>query len=464
MSSQRIVIAIALIAVSAMAFLISSLLMQDPELAIGAAVALIGFSFVLVNPFTGLASYLVFIYLRPQDYVASLKNAPLMLVLGGVTFVSMLFHLAVRERSIVLTRSPQSVFVLWFFFAIVMSLFARVQLGEIPAAVERFLPTAVMYLLIANLVQTYGQLRATVRFVVFASIVLAAQGLVQYFTGVGLWGQLLVDGRIQAVGVFADPNDLALALLTAFPFVYLIFAEGKRLGASLLALLAMSVLVYALFLTQSRGGLMALGMLMMMMLTRRFGRLVGSLLGGTALAAIFILAPRMSTISTGEASAHGRVEAWSIGLDLFEGYPLFGIGAYNFGDYHFRTAHNSYVLCASELGLFGLYPWIMMIYLSIRNNAFIARELERTGMREMALYVDTIRYALIAFVTGAFFLSRTYNELLFILVGLSAACTSTFVANSGGRYVLVDRRDLVYGLAWCVAGWFITKMFLYTAW
>ncbi len=450
--------------VSAVAFFISSLLLNSPDLAIGAAAALIGFSFILFNPFIGLVSYLVFIYLRPQDYVEALRNAPLMLVLGGVTFVSMFIHLAVRERTVVVTRAPQSILVLWFLIAIPVSLVAQIQLGKIPGALERFVPTAVMYFLVANLVQTFDQLKATVRFVVFASIVLAVQGMVQYFTGVGLWGQVLIDGRIQAAGVFSDPNDLALALLAAFPYAYLKFSETPAAGVKAIALLVMAVLVYALYLTQSRGGMMALGMLITVLLTRRFGRVFGGVMGVAVLVGIFLIAPRMATISTGEASAHGRVEAWSIGLDLFESFPLFGAGAFNFGDHHFRTAHNSYVLCASELGMFGLFPWTMMIYLSIRNNAFIARELQRTGKRESAIYVDTVRYALIAFTTGAFFLSRTYNELLFILVGLSAAATNAFVSQSKGRYALVDKRDFVYSLLWCIGGWFITKVFLYTAW
>jgi hypothetical protein len=78
--------------------------------------------------------------------------------------------------------------------------------------------------------------------------------------------------------------------------------------------------------------------------------------------------------------------------------------------------------------------------------------------------VDTIRYGLIAFAVGAYFLSRTYNELLFIFVGLSAAVTNIFVRESGGRYVLMEKRDFVNTLLWTAGVWVFTKAFLLFAW
>jgi O-antigen ligase len=172
----------------------------------------------------------------------------------------------------------------------------------------------------------------------------------------------------------------------------------------------------------------------------------------------------MGTISTEEASAAGRVEAWSVGLNLLQAYPLFGVGAHNFTEYHFRTAHNSFVLCAAELGMFGLLAWVMLIYLSIKNNEFIAAEVSGMRMRDIAVYVDTIRYGLIAFAVGSYFLSRTYNELLFIFVGLSAAVTNIFVRESGGRYALMEKRDFVNTLLWTAGVWVFTKAFLLFAW
>ena len=83
---------------------------------------------------------------------------------------------------------------------------------------------------------------------------------------------------------------------------------------------------------------------------------------------------------------------------------------------------------------------------------------------ELAIYADTIRYGLIAFVLGAYFLSRTYSELLFVLVGLSVATTRLFVDASGEKYKLVERKDFVYSFLLLVGAYAFTKGFLYFAW
>ncbi|MDH3198045.1 MAG: O-antigen ligase family protein [Candidatus Krumholzibacteria bacterium] len=464
MTNRRLVVAAVLVGASVLAFLLSMLLLQSTALATAAAAVLVGTVILLIDPFIGLVIYLLFLYVRPQEYMPGLVGAPIMLVLGGATFALMILHMAIYQRTIVFTKSPQNGLILWFLAAIAASHLSRLALSPTLDETLNFMPTVVMYFLVANLVNTPRKLKFTIVLLVLLTTVLAVQGLVQSFTGAGLGGQETYEGRIQAVGIFSDPNDLALALVIVLPWVFLKLFESPRGLEKAFATVVMAVLVYALYLTASRGGLLAFAALMMILLVRRFGRVPGLVAGGLVFMAVLVLGPRMSSISTGEASAYGRVQAWGIGLDLFEAYPLFGVGARNFTEYHFRTAHNSYVLCAAELGLFGLYPWVLAIYLSIKNNQYIARHLHRSPLRDVALYVDTVRYGLIAFVLAAYFLSRTYNELLFILLGLSAAITHIFIAHSSERYVLIERRDFASGLLWTIVGWLLTKLFLYTAW
>ena len=62
---------------------------------------------------------------------------------------------------------------------------------------------------------------------------------------------------------------------------------------------------------------------------------------------------RMSNMSAAEESANGRLDAWYAGFQMFKDNPLFGVGQGMFTDYHYLTAHNSYMLVLSELGFFG---------------------------------------------------------------------------------------------------------------
>jgi O-antigen ligase len=444
--------------------IVTYLLLQDTRLALAGGVGIVGLTVMFVEPFVGLVNYLLFIYLRPQDYVRALMGMPLMLMIGAATCLIVVLHMAVMKRAITLARSPNNLLVLWFGLAIVASQLATLLPRGVIGAIADFVPTAILYLLVANLVTSERRLKFVLNLLVMLTMVLAVQGVVQYYTGRGLGGQDTYEGRIQAIGIFADPNDLALALVMVQPLLLLKLLEPAPPSHKLLASVAMAVLTYGLFLTQSRGGLLAFGMLIMIALSRRLGRAIGLSIGAFLMVAMVVLSPRMAQISTEEGSTYGRIEAWTTGMELFQQFPLFGVGFGNYTEYHIRTAHNSLVLCAAELGIVGLFAWVMLIYMSVKNLGYISRELKASGRRSSAIYVETIRLGFFSYLVAAYFLSRTYNELLFIFLGLTTAITHMFVRATGERYVLMDRRDLAYGFVLTLGGLLVTKLFLVTAW
>jgi O-antigen ligase len=464
MAERRLIVAGTFVVTCLFAFAVTYLMLKSVALATMAGVGFTGLIILFVEPFVGLINYLLFLYIRPQDYLPGLVGKPIILAIGVATLGLMIVHMAVQKRQVRLAHAPQNFLMLWMFAAILMSQVATLWIPGLIEAGTEFLSTLVMYLLIANLVNTRRRLGIVINLIVILTIVLALQGIVQYFTGTGFGGQETYEGRIQAIGIFSDPNDLGLALVMVLPFVFLKLLDRSKPWEKLLALLAIGVLTWALYLTQSRGGLMAFGALMMILFSRRMGKVLGYGIGGLAMVALFVLGPRMSTISTEEASAYGRIQAWGLGVDLFEAYPLFGVGYGNFTEYHFRTAHNSFVLCMADLGMFGFLAWTMLIYLSIKNMMSLAHHYSQTGKRQMALYADTVRYGLVAYCLGAYWLSRTYSELLFIMVGLCAAMTHIFVSASKDKYVLIERKDFLYGFHLAVGAWLFTKAFLYMAW
>jgi len=435
-------------AMTLMAFLYSLLLLQSVKVAVATYVLGLGLTAVFFEPFLGLANYLVFLYLRPQEFAGGFVGMPVMLVLGSATFAMMLLHSAFTSRSLALKGAPQNILMILFLAAIVLSHLAHLYLHGAVSSGRSFLSTLVMYLLIANLVTTEAKLKATLHIMALLTLVLAVQGIYQHFTGVGLAGQTPIEGRIRGIGIFADPNDLALTFLVVLPFLFFCAKEGRGWFVRLYALAAMAVLLYAIYLTNSRGGFLGLAILFVLMLIRSYGVLPG-LAGGLVLVAVmFALGPsRLSEINPEEASAYGRIEAWGAGMEMLKTSPLFGVGAGNFLEYHFRTAHNSYVLCAAELGLFGLYLWLLLILVSMRVCRFAALEATARGDREVRLLSDSVFYGFVGFLSAAFFLSRTYNELIYILIGLSVSCSSVLAAATGERYQLMERKDLALALA-----------------
>lgn len=419
---------------------------------------------LFIEPFAGLLNYLAFLYIRPQDFMPQLQGAPVMLMLGAGTAALVILHQAVRKRALVFARAPQHLFVLWVYVAILAS---RMAMGHVRGAFEAtldFVPTLVMYFLFVELTTTATRVRVVFHTITHLTLALAVQGIVQRFTGMGFGGQEAYKGRIQAVGIFSDPNDLALVINTVLPLTVLTMLQSRSVLARLYNALVSCVFVYAVFLTASRGGLLCLGVMAMLISYRKFGKIVGVAGGVAIMAALVVLGPRMNTISTEEASSYGRLEAWSLAMDLFKGSPLFGIGYGHFMDYHFRTAHNSYLLCTAELGFFGLYPWLMMFFISHRNTRFVERELIRTGQRSFATCVHAAHVSLLVFFLGALLLSRTYHPLLFIMIALCASIARVFVATSEDRYALIEKRDFLLGLGLTVGSLAAWQVLLRLLW
>jgi O-antigen ligase len=461
---RRLLLAGTLGLVSVLAFMLTYLLLQSTNLALLAFGGVLGIAVVFTEPFVGLIAYFLFLYIRPQDFARAMQGLPIMLALGAVTALLLILHMAVKKRRIVITDAPQNWLMLWLLAAIFLSNMSHMLVDGAIGEVMDFIPILVMYFLITNLVTTERRLKLTINLMLLLTLVLCFSGVMQHLTGFGFGGQESYKGRIQAIGIFNDPNDLAMALVIVLPFVLLKVMDPAPPAHKLFAALAAGGLIYTLILTASRGGLLAFAALAMIMFSRRYGKVPGLAIGGVIMVALMALGPRMATISTEEASAYGRIQAWGLGLDLFEMYPLLGVGAGQYTEYHFRTAHNSFVLGAAELGLFGMLPWVMLIYITMKNANFMSRHLRDARMEDVAIYIDTIRYGLIAYCLSAYFLSRTYSELLFILVGLGAAATAIFVRATGERYVLIERKDFVYSFLWFVGAWLFTKGFLYTAW
>ncbi|MEQ1807938.1 MAG: O-antigen ligase family protein [Burkholderiaceae bacterium] len=226
--------------------------------------------------------------------------------------------------------------------------------------------------------------------------------------------------RIRSLGFLNDPNDFAQAIVMVLPL--LLLGQAGRSVPVKIALVGLpsALLGYAIYLTQSRGALLGIASLALFPLHRWLGTLrTAILLGALALFAVGVSFGGRE-ISSSESSAAQRIDAWSDGLYMLRAKPLFGVGYGNFLDHHDLTAHNSFVLCFSELGLLGYFAWMGLIVLAYKglNQVIQAAPPERP---ERAL-AQALRSSLVGFLACAWFLSRTYQPGLYILLAVCIAC------------------------------------------
>jgi hypothetical protein len=316
--------------------------------------------------------------------------------------------------------------------------------------------------------------------VVFAlcSLVLVAHGVEQAELGIGWTGVgLSQETRIQYVGIFNDPNDLGLLFVMVLPMALYLSRGGGLMGLRRLFWWgAAAALVYGIYLTNSRGAMLALVTVAAVWVWRRRGPVTASLLGAGMIGVLMMLPSRLSELDAGESSAAGRVDAWYSGLEMFIGSPLFGIGPGLFADNNANlTAHNSFVLVMAEMGLVGYTIWLAIVGYGLRMTLAMLRLPAPTGADSTALaawkrersLALTLLLAQAGFLAAAFFLSRSYVILLYLLAGLVVGWYTGARSRWNGLPGFELSRDLV---RWPVAAvvsivllYVIVKILLVTA-
>ena len=186
--------------------------------------------------------------------------------------------------------------------------------------------------------------------------------------------------------------------------------------------------------------------------------MIGGIIGGLFIALIIVLGPsRLGLISIEEDSAYGRVNLWYEGILLLKSNPFFGVGYNMFMEDLPQTAHNSYLLAAAELGMLGLFFWMSLIYISMKGLTLVQET--DAKLKDYALGLQS---ALIGFCVAAFFLSRTYVIIPYMLFALSGSLIYIVRNKNPGlefKFTLQDaKRSLGLGILSLVLVYAIIKL------
>jgi O-antigen ligase len=287
-------------------------------------------------------------------------------------------------------------------------------------------------------------------------------------------GNLLVDpNRMYGPGIFGDPNDVCVLIVTGLLLVLGRLAD-RRLGPLRWGwLVALGIFGYGFYLTQSRGGLLALLLGLGVFVRLRFGWrgvFVLGCLGVPALAAV--LGARQLAISSETNTGQTRIELWNEGLVMFRNNPIFGIGWNRFDQNATHVAHNSYVQAFAELGFAGGVTFLGAAALAAWGLYRLALPV-RTGQSEQTpRFLDPDLEQLYPYLAGAFagyaggMITLTLNNLVTTYGMLGAV--SLFLAMAPLRPsrpplrfdVGMLGRAVVLGLLFVLGWFFFIRAFL----
>ena len=386
--------------------------------------------------------YLLCVYLRPlEQFAPELMALRPMLVLWGLTFVLSVMHLA---KTKLYGAHPTQIWLLMgFWLSAPLSLAANGVWDAIPGAIGDLSTPVMLLCLVAFNVTSVKRLEVTCKALSIAICLLCIQSMHSYYTGDN-WQTFVVRQvakpdaiteatggllptedeagiylwRLRSVGFLFDPNDFAQMICVALPMLSLWWVPGRTVRNLVLLAPAATVLLHALYLTHSRGGMLGVAVIGVILFVHR----VGLFKGGITVGVGGFLALAASQIggrgfSAQESSANQRLMAWYDGLEMLKSHPVFGVGYGNFTWYHERTAHNSFVLCFSELGFLGYLMWLSLIVIGFRCLLELISSAD-SSVRKNGLMMAC---SLAAFLACSWFLSRTYSPSLYVVLGLCFA-------------------------------------------
>ena len=347
----------------------------------------------------------------------------------GILMLGAYFLYSGEKNRITLRKIPELICILGILFFGILSIPFGVWPGNSVYFMLGFLvKDLAFFYIIAHTVTNINQLRKLVFALLVAVTILSVSAL----TG---RDEL---ARISA-GVTYDPNDLALLLICALPFAAFGFFEEKGVKKILL-LLGVGLIIATVIFTHSRGGFIGMivvgGIIFFKAFKKR--KLIAGLLLAGAIVIFIYLTPqgyweRMSTIvEPGEdyniTSPAGRIEVWKRGLKIMVENPFIGVGIGNFttaeGISHkdkggkWSTAHNSFIQLGAELGIGGLFLFVLLIY----NLLKTLRKIKSIDPSVKTLK-DSLEVSLIGYITGGFFLSQAYSMILYLIAGMIIALT-----------------------------------------
>ncbi|MEJ5349171.1 MAG: O-antigen ligase family protein [Desulfosoma sp.] len=247
----------------------------------------------------------------------------------------------------------------------------------------------------------------------------------------------MFDGRLDNFGGvdFNEANGFAAFLALCICHLGFRFLKMPW-WAKGLAAIGLAILLNGLILTQSRSIFLGMVLAVPAVVYRTVGwsriRIIVAVLLGTVL--FFSLAhkqfwERMQTIQSQEdAGRVGRLAFWRASVLIFKDHPL-GVGVKNFqhmiGIYDpqhaGRDAHNSYVLCYSELGVLGIGLFLVIITKAVFQTQRIIRLVKKwdTKGEDILFWAIPLEATFIIYLLGYMMThSNLYTEMLWILLAL----------------------------------------------
>ncbi|MBN2483734.1 MAG: O-antigen ligase family protein [Candidatus Omnitrophica bacterium] len=405
------------------------------------------FIVTMINPFFVLPIFVAGSYTEPLQFFPQFVQYNPTMTLGIIVLAAYILHVC-SAKDFINPKSGQIKFMI--FFIIWMGVSSIVHGGfsfEMFKIIltRSFLP----YFLFICIIQSKKQLKIITWIFLLLGVITAVYGIYQFKFNLGIYDR----GVRRIVSFFDNPNALGISLALLIPFAMGLLVYGKykaRVRALILGFLA--ILTAGVVISYSRSGFIgfiAAIFLFVALFFKGEKKIVAGVITVICLLIAIDFFPshakytmwgRLRTITRADSAEEldaGRAETGKAGIKMMMENPLFGVGLGRFrGTYinmaatsddvkvvseHALVAHNLYVQVGSQIGLVGLFLYLLFILSVFRD----LRAAKISSLRRKDTFITTIvvciQTSVIVFLLCGFMSGILLNKSIWMIFPVSAA-------------------------------------------
>jgi O-antigen ligase len=410
----------------------------------------------------GLLIFSVLLFFRPQDQLGAIGALHISDMAAAIGLGAMIFLNLSRSQPV--TRMTPELAAVWAVGAVILLTVPTSVWpgGSVAVFTDLFVKVALIFMLMVNAVTSPKRIERICWVIVLAFGYVSLLAWRDFVLGQNLYDGHRVGGA--AGGFFENPNDLALNIAAFLPLAMVyVMRPGpmfKRLVCAVIVVLMLGALVF----TESRSGLLGFVAMFATFLVVTRSITPKTILAGVVVGMLVLpVMPetffnRMQSITDESKDETGSREARRVLLEqallIFLEHPITGVGAGQFQNYGppgraepWRVTHNVILQVGAEIGLFGLIPFVFLIWRGFSAAWWTRQALAWTHRRPRAqrlrasrgtravaepedglepherIFLETHASAMFAGMVGwfvcALFASVAFNWTFYYMLGLS---------------------------------------------
>lgn len=340
--------------------------------------------------------------------------------------------------------------VLFMFLSVVNSALHAPCWGPAATQIDNYFKMLLQYYMICAFIRNERDLRELLWTIGLSMVVVSIRFC---------YGKFLL-GEHRFEGATGDRNEMAMAMVMAWPLLFMLGLTTKVLWQRAVAWCVLAPLMLSILFSLSRGGMLGLiavvGYVLYRLHHKRWLIVVGVCGGLVGLANLpSTVTARFMTIGTAakkDASAIGRLNAWAAARGMVRDRPLYGVGSGNFlvwfkryapepNDVH--VAHSSFYQLMGEQGLPGLITWIYLVLMTWGVISWVEMRLvriEKGRWTETRYMLVAVKASWIGYVLCGAFLSQEDMDFFYHLVAIASRYT-VFIKEKETAFVAAQRAN-----------------------